>query len=257
MRLNLLIPCYNDSVNDIPANLLPQRSDVRYFVSHQISPDRAGIEMPVELDRPDVIYSSFTGKGVALNRSHCLDMARQAPRGEDEICLMTDDDASYRPDSFDIVMDTFRENPDIDIAAFRICTPEGQPPYKAYPDKVKDIRKIPLSGKFYFSTVEIAFKLSSVGDLRYDEDFGVGAEKWPEGGEETIFLSDCLKMGLKMRYFPKEIVLHAYMSTGKARKSVRKAQMMRAVACRCRGPFSLEAILGSLRVLYRKLRRMG
>ena len=67
MRLNLLIPCYNDSVNDIPANLLPQRSDVRYFVSHQISPDRAGIEMPAELDRPDVIYSSFTGKGVALN----------------------------------------------------------------------------------------------------------------------------------------------------------------------------------------------
>ena len=113
MRLNLLIPSYNDSVNDIPANLLPQRSDVRYFVSHQISPDRAGIEMPAELDRPDVIYSSFTGKGVALNRSHCLDMARQAPRGEDEICLMTDDDASYRPDSFDIVMDTFRENPDM------------------------------------------------------------------------------------------------------------------------------------------------
>ena len=40
-------------------------------------------------------------------------------------------------------------------------------------------------------------------------------------------------------------------------ESVRKAQMMRAVAIRCRGPFSFEAILASLRVLYRKLLRMG
>ncbi|MGN0191288.1 MAG: hypothetical protein ACI39U_06495 [Candidatus Cryptobacteroides sp.] len=212
--------------------------------------------MPGGLDRPDVIYSSFIGKGVALNRNHCLDMARQAPREEDEICLLADDDIRYMSDSFDTVMDTFRENPDISVAAFRIRTPQGQPDYKKYPDRTKDIRKIPLSGKFYFSTIEIAFRLSSVGDLRFDEDFGIGAAKWPEGGEEPVFLSDCLKRGLKMRFFPKEIVEHGYISTGKAHKSVRKAQMMRAVACRCRGPFSFEAILGSLRVLYRRLLRM-
>ena len=258
MRLNILISCYNGSVDGVGAMFQPQRDDVRYVVSHQMSEDYAQACPPLSMDREDVIYAPFRGRGISRNRNHCLDVvkAHSDVPGE-EICLLADDDVTYLPDSFDKVLAAFREHPEISLAAFRILTPQSQPPFKPYQDKSFVVNKIPLRGKYYFSSIELAFRLEAIGDLRFDEDFGVGAAKWPEGGEETIFLSDCLKMGLKMRYFPIEMVIHGYMSTGKSKKSVRKAQMMRAVAIRCRGPFSFEAILASLRVLYRKLLRMG
>ena len=267
MRLNVLICCYNASVEGVPSILMPPREDVRYVVSHQMSRSYAGRggDVPESLDRRDVIYAPFVGKGLSANRNHCLDVLRSVvykskdSAGDtvgtepepcrEEICLIADDDVTYCPDSFDRVLAAFTG--EVDIAAFRIRTPEGQPPFKNYPDREFAVRKIPLWGGFYFSSVEIAFRLASVGDLRFDEDFGVGAEKWPEGGEEAIFLSDCLRKGLKMKYVPEYVVEHDYMSSGKASKTVRKARMMLEVACRCRGPFSRDAIVGFLRVIYR------
>ena len=75
----------------------------------------------------------------------------------------------------------------------------------------------------------------------------------PEGGEEAIFLSDCLKRGLTMKYVPEYVVGHPYMSSGKSPKTVRKARMMLAIACRCSGSFSIDAFVAFLRVIFRVL----
>lgn len=255
MRLNVLICCYDSSVNGVPAIMMPFREDVRYVVSHQMSREYFEVQkdIPDGLNRQDVVYAPFVGKGLSANRNHCLDIVSGLERivSQEEICLIADDDVTYYVDSFDNILSAFAKNNDIDIASFRIKTPEGQPMFKMYPDKAFIVNRIPLWGKFYFSSVEVAFRFDSVCKIRFDEDFGVGSGKWSEGGEETIFLSDCLKNGLKMMYIPEYIVGHDYMSSGKARKTVRKARMMLAVACRCRGLFSLDAFVGILRVLYR------
>ncbi len=277
--LNILIACYNESIADVPAILLSPRDDVRYIVSHQMSPDYAAAhpefipESPQNLaescqlslepgfapGRRDVVYSSFTGKGISQNRNHCLDVLESVLKDcdslEDQLCLIADDDVRYGEGSPSRLIELFRENTQTDIISFRIASPQGQPQFKNYPAARQSVRKIPVYGRFWFSSIEIAFRFAPVlsGKIRFDENFGLGSERWPEGGEETVFLSDCLASGMRMEYFPEYLVTHPFESTGKRAKTVRKAQLLEAVAVRCRGRMSFAAFVGRLRVLYRRV----
>lgn len=280
MTLNVLISCYNDSVSDVPKIFLPPRADVRYVVSHQMSPDFAAAHPELTADiassfgqRADVVYSPFVGKGVSQNRNHCLDALRRFLETEfrsskttdregidgdvlkEQLCVISDDDVSYTDGQLTRIMEIFRERPAADALCFRIATPEGHPPFKRYPDKEYEVGKVPVYGKVYFSEVEIAFRYEPVlrNRIRFDEDFGLGSSAWPEGGEGPVFLSDCRAAGMRLVYIPEYLVQHPFLSTGKSRRTVRKAMMLEAVAVRCRGKLSFAAFAGRLRVLYRRL----
>lgn len=275
MMLNILISCYNETVGDVPQIFLPERGDVRYLVSHQMSEEyavshssspfhlpreRAAAGVEEALGRADVVYSPFVGKGVSRNRNHALHSltdwlnAHCGGNLDGQICILADDDVRYGADMPDRIMKTVSGYPEYDAFCGKTATPDGQPDFKPYPRRSFEIHKVPVYGKFYFSSIEIFFRLAPVAEngLGFDERFGLGSSVYPEGGEETVFLSDCLKAGLRLRYLPEYIVMHPYMSTGKSGKTVRKALMMEAVAVRCRGRLSSAAIIGRLRVLYRR-----
>lgn len=281
MTLNILISCYNESVTDVRNIFLSPRADVRYIVSHQLSPDYAAAHPGLPDDaslqfsgRSDVVYSPFVGKGVSQNRNHCLDVleslletetgqsvhkADTQSIGHDilkkQLCVLSDDDIGYTDAWLSRIIEIFDERSWADVLCFRIATPEGQPEFKDYPEKEFEIKKVPVYGKVYFSAVEIAFRYESVrkSGIRFDENFGLGSQLWPEGGEETVFLSDCHKAGMRMIYVPEYLVQHPFLSTGKKLKTVRKARMLEAVALRCRGRLSFAAFVGRLRVLYRRV----
>lgn len=281
MTLNVLISCYNESVTDVRNIFLSPRADVRYIVSHQLSPDYAsahpGLTADVSLQfsgRSDVVYSPFVGKGLSQNRNHCLDVLEsflEAETGQSihkadtqfighdilkkQLCVLSDDDIGYTDAWLSRIIEIFDERPWADVLCFRIATPEGQPEFKNYPEKEFEIKKVPVYGKVYFSAVEIAFRYEPVRKrgIRFDENFGLGSQLWPEGGEETVFLSDCHKSGMRMIYVPEYLVQHPFLSTGKKLKTVRKARMLEAVALRCRGRLSFAAFVGRLRVLYRRV----
>lgn len=275
--LNILISCHNESISDVPKIFLPQRDDVRYVVSHQMSPDYAAVhptlpeETAASLRRVDVVYAPFVGIGVSQNRNHCLDaleavLKNERPHGADtqgvesydlekQLCVLSDDDVRYTDAWLSRIVKLFSERPRADVICFRIATPDGQPEFKAYPEKEFEIRKVPVYGKVYFSEVEIAFRYEPVlkNKIRFDEDFGLGSKVWPEGGEGPVFLSDCRRAGMRLIYVPEYLVQHPFLSTGKKLKTVRKARMLEAVALRCRGRLSFAAFAGRLRVLYRRL----
>lgn len=281
MTLNILISCYNESVTDVRNIFLSPRADVRYIVSHQLSPDYAaahpGLTTDVSLQfsgRSDVVYSPFVGKGLSQNRNHCLDVLESILETETgqsvhkadtqfighdilkkQLCVLSDDDIGYTDAWFSRIIEIFDERPWADVLCFRIATPEAQPEFKNYPEKEFEIKKVPVYGKVYFSAVEIAFRYEPVRKrgIRFDENFGLGSQLWPEGGEETVFLSDCHKAGMRMNYVPEYLVQHPFLSTGKKLKTVRKARMLEAVALRCRGRLSFAAFVGRLRVLYRRV----
>lgn len=281
MTLNILISCYNESVTDVRNIFLSPRADVRYIVSHQLSPDYAAAHPGLTADaslqfsgRSDVVYSPFVGKGVSQNRNHCLDVlesiletetgqsahkADTQSTGHDilkkQLCVLSDDDIRYTDAWLSRIIAIFDERPWADALCFRIATPDGQPEFKDYPEKEFEIKKVPVYGKVYFSAVEVAFRYESVrkSGIRFDENFGLGSQLWPEGGEETVFLSDCHKAGMRMIYVPEYLVRHPFLSTGKKLKTVRKARMLEAVALRCRGRLSFAAFVGRLRVLYRRV----
>lgn len=281
MTLNILISCYNESVKDVQNIFLSPRADVRYIVSHQLSPDYAAAHPGLTADaslqfsgRSDVVYSPFVGKGLSQNRNHCLDVLEsilEAETGQsvvhkadtqciescilkEQLCVISDDDIGYTDAWLSRIIEIFDERPWADVLCFRIATPDGQPEFKDYPEKEFEIRKVPVYGNVYFSAVEIAFRYEPVrkSGIRFDENFGLGSQLWPEGGEETVFLSDCHKAGMRMVYVPEYLVQHPFFSTGKKLKTVRKARMLEAVALRCRGRLSFAAFVGRLRVLYRR-----
>lgn len=168
---------------------------------------------------------SYREKGLSRSRNRAITNAKA------DICLISDDDVAYKDDIESTILSAFKNNPDVDIITFQVETPEGDS-FKSYKNKqfnhtLKTIMKV--------SSVEIAFRRSSLiqNNISFDEEFGLGST-YPTG-EEAIFLSDALKKGLKLLYVPKVIVVHPIESSGGNYKNPILAQAKGAMIYRIFG----------------------
>ena len=198
MTLQLLICTFNDGILRVPDLLLPPLEGVAYLVSWQQSRDFKPYPVPESLaERSDVEVFALPGLGLSRNRNHCLKHASA------DICLICDDDCRYTPEALRAVVDTFAQNPQLDIATF-IAKNDTEP--KRYPPVRFNLKKR-MKG-FYVISFEMAFRRKSVvGTVGFDERFGLGAELFG-AGEESIFISDAIRAGLHCEYFPIEVVAH-------------------------------------------------
>lgn len=64
------------------------------------------------------------------------------------------------------------------------------------------------------SSIEIGFNVKSIREyqIKFDENFGLGTEL--PSGEEYIFITDCLRQGLKVKYLPINIGFHPNETSG-------------------------------------------
>ena len=174
--------------------LLPKREGIGYLVSWQHSDDRE-IALPEELRRDDVKICDLAGRGLSRNRNNCLRHATA------ELCLIADDDCRYTHEQLQQVIDTFAQNPNVDIATFCYSS-DGHKKY--YPTTSQDLSTFPKG--YYVSSIEIAFRRASVqGTLWFNEHFGLGTEPF-HSGEESLFIKDALLKGLKCHFYPITIV---------------------------------------------------
>src|SRR5699024_4264315 len=103
---------------------------------------------------------------------------------------------------------TFLEHKYADVAVFKIRTPPGEREYKEFPNKILQYKsKAPSIG-----TVQIAFNISELKENKiwFDERFGVD-KSLLIGGEERLFLHDCIKAGLQVFFFRDSVVELNYM----------------------------------------------
>lgn len=132
---------------------------------------------------------SFSERGVGLSRNNAL------MRSNADICLMADDDMCYIDGYKDIVIDAFVKNPKADIILFNV------PIHKKNGKKNIKIRK---NGRVHFynclkyGTVNIAFRRDRImkKNIFFSLLFGGGA--YYGSGEDTLFIVDSLKKGLKL-----------------------------------------------------------
>ena len=187
--------------------LLEPRPDTRYIVSHQVTAEKFR-SVPPELNREDVVVGQVEGRGLSRNRNNTLTMA-----GGD-IAILADDDAAYRPEYFDTVLRAFETDQSLEVACFKIATPEGQPEYKEYHGSVYALNE---EEHHYISSLEITFRLSSIisKGITFDERFGMGSGV-ADYGEEAVFIYDCIRAGLTVKYIPEYIVEHSVESTLRA-----------------------------------------
>lgn len=196
MTLEILIITIDDGINNIPNMLLEPCPGISYLVSWQHSNDKKDITPPEELKRNDVKICNLDGRGISRNRNNCLRHTTA------DLCLIADDDCKYTHEQLQAIIDTFSQNPDVDIATFRYYNKNYS---KCYPSQSIDL-KTPPKG-YYVSSIEIAFKRESVQHkLWFNELFGYGAPL--SCGEEEVFVLSAIKSGLKCQFFPIDIVEH-------------------------------------------------
>ncbi len=137
-------------------------------------------------------WINTTTKGLSVSRNICLSEA------SGDICLIADDDLEYVDGYADIVKAAFSRNKDASIIRFKVQGIEKS--FKNYPNKGERIGYIK---SLKISSVEIAFRKTSIEGNHFDELLGAGAKYYM--GEENEFLTKCLKKGLKIYFYPEII----------------------------------------------------
>src|SRR5699024_11139668 len=135
-------------------------------------------------------YLSFKEKGVGLNRNNAL------MRAKADICFLADDDMVYVADYPNIVRKQFEENPKADVIIFNL--------YEENPTRyiTKNKFKVNFLNYMRFGAARIAFKTDSItkNGIYFNQHFGGGTEH--SSGEDSLFLTECLKKKLNIIAVP-------------------------------------------------------
>ncbi len=142
-----------------------------------------------------VKYLNFMERGVGLNRNNAL------MRADAELSIIADDDMIFVDGYVDIVKKHFRENPDVDVIIFNLLERNSS----RYVIKKKF--RVRYWNFMRFGAARLVFKTRSITKhgLFFNLHFGGGAEY--SAGEDTLFLYDCLKHGLKIIAVPDAIAI--------------------------------------------------
>lgn len=134
---------------------------------------------------------SFDDRGVGRNRNNAL------LRAKGDIVLFSDEDIVYNDDYGERVLDAFEEVPEADILMFNVMAVEERRTYEN--TRVKRVRWY-NSGRY--PTYAMACRLSSLrrANVWFSLLFGGGAPY--SNGEDSLFIHDCLKKGLKIYGVP-------------------------------------------------------
>lgn len=206
MTLEVLVCTIDNGIHNIKNLLLAPINGISYLISWQHSESKSQYNIPQELLRSDVRVVHLEGRGLSRNRNNAIRHA------EGDICLIADDDCTYKPEYFFNIIETFLKDTALDLATFQMkAYYEG----KYYPDYSFNLIKF---AKGYFTTsFEIAFRRTSIQNkLWFNELFGLGAPVM-QSGEENIFIHDAVKSGLNCKYFPIVIVEHDHPTTSSTR----------------------------------------
>lgn len=189
MTLEILIATMAPNLSRIADMLLPPQEEISYLVSCQ----HEGIEPMVPeclQQRCDVRVVFQQGRGLSRNRNHCLQHA------QGDILLVTDDDCRFYPDGLQEIMQTYQLHKDLDMLFVRL---DGLSKY--YPQKATPVTFDTLRSAYYISSCEMTFRRSSLGDLCFNEYFGLGSACLASG-EEQVLIFEALSKGLHLQYFP-------------------------------------------------------
>lgn len=143
-----------------------------------------------EYGQYQVTYLNFAECGVGLNRNNTL------MRATGDVCLFADDDMVYVEKYNEIVEKTFNENPQADVILFNLVE---KVPHRYV---IKKVHRVWFHNYLRYGTARIAIRLKKVREngIYFNQCFGGGTEHCH--GEDNLFLTDCLKKGLKMYAVP-------------------------------------------------------
>lgn len=135
-------------------------------------------------------------KGVGKNRNTAISYA------DKPICILADDDMFYEDNYANMIAESFNRIPNADIIIFNIVTIGKKTRERKVIEQTKRVRKWNC---LKYGAARIAFKLDRLNyaNVHFSSLFGGGAKY--SAGEDSLFIIDCLKKGLKIYAVPIEI----------------------------------------------------
>lgn len=191
--MEVLVSCMNKSKDlynemNIQTNaiIVNQNNDVFSFENHTINNHRCRIFNMIE-------------KGVGLSRNNAL------MRAKDDILVMADDDEVFVDGYEKLIHDAYEKYPDADMIVFdvRIHDNEG------VSNRVNKSGKVNFFNALKYGTVTFTFKREAIlkSNTCFSLLFGGGARYM--SGEDSIFISELLRKGLKI-YSCTDVIADVY-----------------------------------------------
>lgn len=133
---------------------------------------------------------SFAERGVGLNRNNAL------MRADADVVLFADEDMRFLDGYPELVEAAWKRHPDADVLIFNLGETERDSSVNRY--IIRRDHRIGWGNFLRYGTARVAVKLHSVkkNAIYFNQCFGGGTEH--RHGEDSLFLAECLKRGLKL-----------------------------------------------------------
>lgn len=134
---------------------------------------------------------AFNERGVGLNRNNAL------MRADGDLVLFADEDIVYNDDYENRILKEFERNPQADILMFNVTAVESRRTYENVRHK-----RVRWYNYGRYPTYAMCARLESLrkANVWFSLLFGGGARY--SNGEDSLFIHDCLKKGLKIYAAP-------------------------------------------------------
>ena len=214
---SVLISTSNYRISEMPKSRF---DGVKCVVVHQIYGDQRFYS----LDIPGhVIYKKLSYPGLSKSRNVALDLC------DTSYAYIMDDDVEFFPGKIrELVGLMQRDSIDVATCQFRYKTRGAPKRYKKQPFD----HDLLTSAKV--ASIEMCVNVDAIRKkgIKFDERFGLGTD-FPSG-EEYIFITDCIKKGLKVRYYPVLTGIHPNETSGEdfftsSNKVLAKREMIKRV----------------------------
>ena len=151
--------------------------------------DRSGLKT-LERNGRRVLFWSLPERGIGRSRNRALE------RATGDILLFSDDDIVYEDGYVEALLRAFRERPDADAVVFNLRAGRRKRRTISRPGRVR------WHNYMRYGAARIAVLRRAVQEkgLAFSTEFGGGARYG--SGEDTLFLRDCLRSGLKVYAVP-------------------------------------------------------
>lgn len=143
----------------------------------------------------NIVFYNFPERGIGVSRNNAI------LRSTGDICLFADDDVCYVNGYKQIILEEFAKNPKADIILFNV--PSTNPERKTY--IIPKYSKVKKYNSLRYGAVKIAVRMDRLKkeNIYFTTLFGGGAKY--SAGEDSLFVYECVKKGMKVYTCPKVI----------------------------------------------------
>ena len=205
MTVDMLYACYGDRIRELIDNIPRSSEKLKIIIIHQTETPEKYLDIVSSINEfPHLTYVHSYERGVTKSRNLAIS------KSTSDIILFCDDDVTYEPDIYEVLIESYSINPDFEVLTFAYKKENlegfGRFSKKSYIHNRKTILSV--------GTIEVSCKRTFIQskNIKFPLNLGAGSQYYL--CDEPVFMSRVLDNGGKAKYIPLQICSHPEVSSG-------------------------------------------